>query len=243
MFHTPLRRALAALGTVATIAVAEPALALSFDITTPNQQDFHEVAQDLTAGLDYKALGVAEPGGVLGFSVSAFGSYAPTRDSGAWQRLTGDKVDALGNVGLRATKGLPFGFDVGGFYTRVPDSDASAYGAELRYAILEGTVATPAVALRGTYTRASNLGKFDYRSYGTDLSISKGFLFLTPYAGVGYVHSSTKADASTGLSKEGLDRAKFFAGLGFKLLLLDATAEYERLGNNNVYSLKAGLSF
>lgn len=232
-----------ALAAATLLLSTAPAHALSFDITTPNQQDFHSVAQDLTAGLDYKALGAAEPGGLLGISVSTFGSYAPTRDSGAWKRLTGDKVDAVGTVGLRAAKGLPFGLDVGGFYTRLPGSDASAYGAELRYAILEGTVATPAVALRGTLTRASNIGDFDYRSYGTDLSISKGFLFLTPYAGAGYVHSSTKADGRFGLDREKLDRAKFFAGLGFKLLLLDATVEYERLGHNDVYSLKAGLTF
>ena len=219
------------------------AQAIGFDIQTPNQQDFHTVAQDLTAGLDDKALAPATPGGLLGFSIGTYGSYATTRDSGAWQRLTGSAVDGVGTIGLRASKGLPFGIDVGGFYARIPGSDAAVWGGELRYAILDGGVATPAVALRGTYTRGSNTGDFSYASYGTDVSISKGVLFFTPYAGAGYVHSSTRADGRFGLAKENLDRAKFFAGLGFKLLLLDATAEYERLGSNNVYSLKAGLTF
>ncbi|GAC1626836.1 MAG: hypothetical protein NVS9B10_15180 [Nevskia sp.] len=243
-FQPPLRRiAVTASLSSAALLFAGIAQAIGFDIQRPNQQDFHAVAQDLTAGLDYKALGSAAPGGLLGFSLGAFGSYAPTRDSGAWKRLTGTSVDGVGVVGLRAGKGLPLGFDVGGFYTRVPGSDAAVWGGELRYAILDGGVATPAVALRGSYTRASNTGNFDYSSYGTDLSVSKGFLLATPYAGVGYVHSSTKADARFGLDPEGLDRAKYFAGLSFKLLLLDGTAEYERLGRSNVYSLKAGLTF
>ena len=239
MSMTPLRTIAASLALLS----AGSASALSFDIVAPNQQDFRSVAEDLTAALDYKALSISEPGGLLGFSIGAFGSYTSTRDSGAWGRLTGDSVDGLGTVGVRASKGLPFGLDVGGFYSRVTGSDATAYGAELRYAILEGTVATPAISLRGTYTRASNAGDFDYASYGTDLSISKGILFLTPYAGVGYVRSETEADSSFALDKESFGQAKFFVGSRFSLALLSATLEYQRLGDNDVFSLKGGLSF
>lgn len=243
MFLTKLRPlTAAALALTATFA-AGSASALSFDITTPNQQDFRSVAEDLTAALDYKALGGAEPGGVLGFYIGTYGSYTSTQSSDAWSRLTGKSVDGLGTVGLRASKGLPFGFDVGGFYSRVPGSDASVYGGELRYAILDGSVATPALAVRGTYTRASNTGDFDYSSYGTDLSISKGILFLTPYAGIGYVHSDTKAASSFALDKESFGQAKYFVGTSFSLLLISATLEYERLGDNNVYSLKGGITF
>lgn len=237
---TPLAATLALLS--ATFA-AGSASALSFGITAPNQQDFRSVSEDLTAALDYKALSVAEPGGLLGFSIDAYGSYTSTRSSGAWSRLTGDSVDSIGTVGVRASKGLPFGFDVGGFYSRVTGSDATAYGAELRYAILEGSAITPAISLRGTYTRASNTGDFDYASYGTDLSISKGILFLTPYAGVGYVRSETEADSRFALDNESFGQAKFFVGSRFSLALLSATIEYQRLGDNNVYSLKGGITF
>lgn len=239
----PLRnRARLALAGLALIS-AGAAHALSFDIQAPNPQDFRSVAKDLTAAIDYKALDGAAPGGLTGFSIGTFGSYSATRDSGAWQRLTGDKVDAVGLVGLRASKGLPFGLDVGGFYTRLPGSDATAWGGEVRYAILSGSVATPAVAVRGTYSRASNTGDFDYRSYGADVSISKGFLFLTPYSGVGYVRSDTRTDARFGLDPARINQAKFFTGVRFNLLLIGGTLEYERLGSNNVFSLKGGISF
>lgn len=220
-----------------------PAHALSFNISGASQQDFHSVAQDVTAALDYKVLGPSAPTGLLGISVDAFGSYASTRDSGAWQRLTGSSVDAIGIAGVRADKGLPLGFDVGVFYAAVPDSSAAVYGGELRYAILAGTFATPALAVRATYTRASNTGDFAYQSYGADISASQDLVFLTPYAGLGYVVSNTRADAQFGLPNQDLDRPKGFAGLRFKLLLIEATAEYERLGPSNVYSLSGGLSF
>lgn len=243
MFMPKLRPIAAALTLLTATFATGSAQAVSLDITTPNQQDFRSVAEDLTAALDYKALGAAEPGGLLGFSIDAYGSYTGSLDSGAWSRLTGDSVDSLGTVGVRATKGLPFGLDVGGFYSRVLDSDATAWGAELRYAILEGTVATPAIALRGTYTRASNTGDFDYASYGTDLSISKGVLFLTPYAGVGYVRSVVDASNSLALSQESFGQAKFFVGSRISLAILSATLEYQRLGDRDVFSLKAGIDF
>lgn len=238
MKHSNLIRGLG----LACMMAAGPALAYDFNIVTPNQHDFHLVAQDLTGAFDYKALGGAASGGLLGFSIDGFGSYTRTLDSGAWKRLTGSSVDGVGIAGIRASTGL-LGVDVGGFYAAVPGTNANVYGAELRTALFKGTVVTPAVALRGTYTAASNTGDVSYDSYGADLIISKGFLFITPYAGAGYVQSVTKTDRSVGLDKESIGRGKGFVGLAFKMLLLDGTVDYERLGRSNVYSLKLGVTF
>jgi hypothetical protein len=226
------------------LLAALPARAIDFTLSSnASQVDFHSVSQDIVAAFDYKALEPAAATGISGVSVAAFGSYAPTRDSGAWQRLVGSSVTDIGVVGVKADKGLPLGFDVGGFYTRVPGTDASVYGGELRYAILRGTPVTPALAVRGTYTGAGNTGDFRYHSYGADVSASQSFVFVTPYAGLGYVWGHTSVDHLDNLNDEDLSRGKLFAGLDFKVLLLDTTAEYERLGGNNVYSLRAGLAF
>ena len=226
------------------LAAAWPAQAIDFTLGgSANQADFHTVSQDIVAAFDYKAVEPAAATGITGISVAAFGSYAPTRDRGAWQRLVGTSVTDIGVVGVKADKGLPLGFDLGGFYTRVPGTDASVYGGELRYAILRGTPVTPALAVRGTYTGASNTGDFRYHSYGTDISASLPVVFFTPYAGLGYVWGHTSVDHLDNLDDENVRHGKIFAGLDFKVLLLDATAEYERLGSNNVYSLRAGLAF
>ncbi len=229
----------------ALLLPALPAAALSFGIDTnsPSQSDFHAVAGDMTAAFDYKPLEPSDAGGVTGFALGAYGSYAPTRDSGAWSRLTGDPSDQIGVAGVSARKGLPFGIDVGGFYGWVADTDAHVYGGDLRYAVLAGSALVPAVALRASYTGASNLGDLSYRSYGVDASVSKGFPFLAPYAGIGYVWSTIKADGQYHLESESIDRVKAFAGLRLALGPLETTAEYERLGSNNVYDLRFGVSF
>lgn len=211
------------------------------------QAAFKGVIEDASAALSYKALGPAEATGITGIGIGAFVNYSPVANDADWQTLTSSNVDAVGIAGISAHKGLPFGIDVGAFYAAIPGTGAKTYGAELRYAILEGGVASPALALRGSYTATSGIDDFDYDAWGADISVSKGFTFLTPYAGIGYV--SAKADpkganaALAGLSKVTIDRERFFAGMRITLAILEITPEYERQGDNNSYNLRLGFSF
>lgn len=211
------------------------------------QPAFENVIEDVAAALNYKALGPAEATGITGFGIGAFVNYTPTRNDADWRRLTGTDVDFVGMAGVIATKGLPFGVDVGVFYTAVPDTSVKAYGAELRYAILEGGIASPALALRGALARTSGIRDFDYDAFSVDLSLSKGFTILTPYLGAGYVwaEADPSGDAATlaGLSRVKVDEQRFFVGMRLSLLLLELTPEYERTGNNSAYNLRFGFSF
>ncbi|WP_051362109.1 DUF6588 family protein [Solimonas soli] len=212
------------------------------------RQAFHDAAKDVSAAINYKMLGPAEPTGVLGVGIAAIGSYVPVEHKDAWRTLTGDDVDEIGMVGGVFDKGLPLGFDVGVFYASIPSSGgAAAYGAQLRYAILEGGVATPALAIEANYSKTSGVDDFDYSAWGADLVLSKGFAFLTPYAGVGYVASSAKPNGSVkalyGIEDEDVDAARFFVGARIAMLFFNLTPEYERSGDNNVYSLRAGFAF
>lgn len=211
------------------------------------QGAFVSVVKDASAALGYKALGPSEATGLTGFGIGAVISYVPVGDKQAWKTLTGSKVDEIGAAGIVVHKGLPFGIDLGAFYSTVPGADVDVYGGELRYAILEGGAATPGLALRGSYTTTKGLDDFDYQSWGADLSVSKGFTFLTPYAGVGYTRATadprSAAAQTAGLSKVEIDHGRFFAGMRITLLLLELTPEYERQGEVDAYSLRAGFSF
>jgi hypothetical protein len=211
------------------------------------QAAFKGVIEDASASLSHKALGPAEATGVTGFGVGAFVNYSPVSNDSDWQTLTNSNVDAVGIAGIAAHKGLPFGFDVGAFYAAIPGTGAKAYGAELRYAILEGGVASPALALRGSYTATSGIDDFDYDAWGADISVSKGFTFLTPYAGIGFLSAKgdpkSAAAAAAGLSKVTVDSERFFVGMRITLAILEITPEYERQGDNNSYNLRLGFSF
>lgn len=223
---------------------ATAAAAADFDLSaTPLQADFDKVSQDVIAAIDYKALGPAEAGGISGFSIGALATYAPVQDKGAWQRLTASNVDGVGMVGVSVVKGLPFDIDVGAFYTQVPGTDARVYGGELRYAILPGGVASPALALRASYIRLSGEDDIKAESKSVDASLSKGFAFLTPYAGVGYVQGRVTPNARFTLKEATVNKAKLFAGVRMTLGLLQFTPEYQRLGDSNVYSARLAIGF
>lgn len=225
-----------------TLAVGA-ASADDFDFApTANQADFASISRDIIAVTSYKALGPSEAGGVTGFSVGAYGSYSATQDKAAWQRMTGSEVKQVGIVGLSARKGLPFGIDLGAMYSQVPGTDAKLFGGEVRWAVLPGGVAQPAVALRGTYVKLS--GEDDLKANATtvDASISKGFLFVTPYAGAGYVWG-TVDPSFAGLSKVEVNKARFFTGARVSLGFIEITPEYEKLGKNDVFNLRLSVGF
>lgn len=230
---------------VVVLAASLPAYAndLDFGTVPPDQASFDHFAKDVTAAFDYRALGTAAATGVLGLSVGGFASITGIHDRDAWKAVTGHDKSTLTVGGVNVTKGLFDGFDVGAFVAGVAGSDATLFGAQLRYALLEGTPITPAVAIRGTYTGATNIDDFGYRSYGADISISQPLLLLTPYAGVGYVGGKLSPNDKRFLHDASADRAKGFVGLRFSLFgLMQATAEYERLGHDNIYSARLGLS-
>ncbi len=218
------------------------------DCTTACQAAFEGVVTDISAALNYKALGPAEATGLLGFGVGVFANYTPVQNEEAWRALTGSDVDAVAMAGISAHKGLPFGIDLGAFYTTIPSTDAEAYGAEIRYAILEGGIAQPALALRGAYTATAGIDDFDYEAYSADISLSKGFALLTPYLGAGYVWATaTPSGSVTGaplnLQEVDVDNERFFVGMRITLAILELTPEYERIGDNNAYNLRLGFSF
>ena len=214
-------------------------------VPNPQQRDFESVSKDVIGVLSYKALGPAEAGGVTGFSVGAYGAYSATQDKGAWQRLTGEEVDAVGVVGLSARKGLPFGVDIGAMYSQVPGTDAKLYGGEVRYAPLPGGVATPALAIRASYVKLTGEDDVDADSTSLDVSVSKGFAFLTPYAGAGYVWGTvTPSSAFTSTLREvEVNEARLFAGLRVSLGFLELTPEYEKIGDSNVFNMRLSLGF
>lgn len=207
-----------------------------------SQADFRDVAKDLAGALAYKSVSPAEATGLTGFSIGVVGTWVDTSHQDAWRNLTGEKVDGVPMVGINLQKGLPLGIDVGASFSTVPSSDANLFGAEVRWALLEGGVATPAIAVRGTYSKLSGVDDVDYQSYGTDVSISKGFGPLTPYAGVGYLWSKIEADDQFGLDDEKPDGSRVFVGLRLTALL-GFTPEYEHVNGNDVFNLRIGFAF
>lgn len=206
--------------------------------------------QNWGAILSYKPLMPAEPLGTTGFDIGVDVNY------------TGIKSDDKAIVTrLHAAKGLPYGVDLGGFFglgIRASDyedetmfeakaSQISMWGLEARYAILAGDTALPAISVRGAYTSADveqpkivkdgvtlqERSDFDASTKSIDVSISKGLLMFTPYAGLGMVFVDVDGKDA--------NMMKYYAGLNFGLGALGIAAEIDQTGGITTYSGKLAL--
>jgi len=206
------------------------------------QTDFNDLSEDLGAVTSYKQLQGSASEGVAGFDLSFNAGATQVDHQAAWNAATGNSVSTVPFADVQVSKGLPFGFDVGGEYSAVPGSNIRLYGLEGRYAILDGGVAEPAVGLRAAYTHLTGVDNLSFNTTSLDVSVSKGFGPITPYAGVGEVWTHSTPDASTGLSGASFSQAEYFAGLSFSLGVHMAF-EYNHLAGNSTYIFKLGFGF
>lgn len=224
------------------LAFAQPALAGNINISNlGTQADFRNVSEDLGSALSYKGVVPAESMGITGFDIGVEVTQTDLAKSASlWNTLTGSDFSKLYVPKLHVTKGLPLNIDIGAFYSAVPTTDIRLMGGELRWAFIEGGTATPAVAVRGALTKLSGVNQLSLDTKSLDVSISKGFAMLTPYAGVGqvWINSSSNLFAS-----ESFTQNKLFAGANLNLGMTNLALEFDKTGSANSTSFKLGFRF
>jgi hypothetical protein len=208
-----------------------------------NQDQFRDLSEDFGSALSYKATSPVEALGITGFDIGFEATSTKMANVDSWEAASSDDVETTLIVPkVHIHKGLPFGLDVGVFYSSVPDTDIKLTGAELRYALVDGGVATPAIGLRLTYSKLSGVENLEFSTQGVEVGISKGFAFFTPYAGVGRV-SVTSDPVDTGLDEEEFSQSKSFVGANFNFGLMNFGIEGDKTGDATTYAAKFGWRF
>lgn len=234
--------------TIALLAVlvcATPARAQEIDqLQNIVQGEFRLLSEDLGAALSYHAQIPTEPLGITGFDIGVGVTATKLQNVAILERVTSDDTGATLYVPtIRVHKGLPAGFDIGFTYASIPGSNIRYTGGELRYAILKGGVASPALGVRASLTQLSGVDQLSMDTRGLDVSISKGFGFVTPYAGVGRVWVESDPHGTAGLRTEKFSLTKVFVGVGLNLALLNFTFQADVTGDASSYSAKLGWRF
>ncbi|MGQ0835654.1 MAG: hypothetical protein ACT4O5_12190 [Gammaproteobacteria bacterium] len=206
------------------------------------QSEFTGLAEDLGATLSYKPLTPAEPLGITGFDIGIAATGTRLEHVAAFDQASSssDFPSTAPVPSVRIHKGLPLNIDVGLMYSTVPDTNLRSWGGELRYAVVGGNVALPAIGIRAAYTKLTGVDQLDFDTRSVDVSISKGFAIFTPYAGVGRVWASATPDASTGLSAVSPSLNKVFIGGNLNFGLLNLAVEADRTGDADSYGVKVG---
>ncbi|MES1981786.1 MAG: hypothetical protein V4443_04845 [Pseudomonadota bacterium] len=228
---------------VALACLTQTAQAATIDLTLLTQPEFRAVSEDLGSALSYKAITPAAPLGIIGFDIGvAVNQTELAKSKGYWSRMTGSSMDNLYVPKISIAKGLPLNIDIAAFVSRVPSTSATLYGGELRYAIMEGGIALPAIAVRGSLSKLAGVDQLALNTKGLDISISKGFAMFSPYAGVGQVWVTSTPNSAT-LHEEKFTQGKIFAGANFNLGLVNLAAEVDKTGAAKSISAKVGFRF
>jgi hypothetical protein len=240
-----------AFGAAAPVRAADNDIQLSGTLT---REDFRSLTRQLGFAASYFPLAPAAPLGILGFDVGVEATAVKiSQNSSFWQRAVQDSnpPSYLVIPRLHAQKGLPFNLDIGASYAAVPSSDISLIGGEIKWAILSGGVVAPAVAVRISGTKLFGGSQVHLETYSVDLSISKGFLFLIPYAGIGQLLVNSRTDsAAIRLANGGVDfretqnLTKGFVGLKIAppVIPFSLVAEAD-FSTVTAYSIRANFSF
>ncbi|MDH5229420.1 MAG: hypothetical protein OEZ58_17800 [Gammaproteobacteria bacterium] len=215
------------------------------------QKGFDGFAADFANALQYRAVAPAEPLGLLGIDIGAEVTVAQVLNVADYAAVVGGVTDKLKFTlipRLHVHKGLPFGLDVGAMYMKIPKVDFGYWGGEIRYSFISGNLAIPAVAVRGTYSTIMGFDAADLSTMGLELTVSKGFLMLTPYAGAGMVKSNASTTAkipvlNTAFKDYSETVTKWFVGFNFNMGLLNFAGEMDQTGEYRNYSAKLGFRF
>ena len=220
---------------------------IKLDTISPiSQGDFEDLSKEVGLLISYVPLSPAEPLGILGFDIGLEVTGANI-SSGPWEKALSDAKppDYLILPKIHVQKGLPFGIDVGAVFSTVPGSNITLFGGEVKYAVLKGSIVSPAVAVRGTYTTLSGVDDIDASTYSLDASVSKGFGPITPYAGLGQVWISASEnvnDSLINLDDVSTSATKLFLGAKLKILLVSIVLQAD-ISDVNMYSARANVSF
>lgn len=207
-------------------------------LNTLQQSEFNLLAKDFTSIASYKGVTPAAPLGITGFDVGAEVSFTQLQNNVIWKK-SGSDISSVAVPKLHVHKGLPHGIDLGASLVMIPNSNMKLMGAEARFALLDGTVATPALGIRAALTTLTGVSQLDLNTQSIEIVASKGFLMLTPYVGAGRVWGDATPNVGA-LKKSKYVANKYFAGLNANLGLINIAGEVDRTGNNDTVSIKLG---
>lgn len=222
--------------------LAAPAVAGDFnDIKTLSQEAFRQLSRDLASVTALRALSPGVTLSLLGADIGFEVGITKVDNTDVWRRAGGGSTDVV-TPRLTIHKGLAAGFDIGASIGTAGSSGINTVGGIVRYQFVEPTTLGPGVTLRLTGNREYGSSTVDVRSLGADLILAKPLVIVTPYVGVGTVHTNTKA-RSTGLASESVNRSRLFVGFDTRLAFATVSAEAEKSGGATSVASKIGFRF
>ncbi|MDP9360962.1 MAG: hypothetical protein M3P29_05865, partial [Acidobacteriota bacterium] len=163
------------------------------------QANFSQFARIVGQSIFATPVQPARASGLLGFDAGVAATVLKVDESAAyWRAAVPQKSSFLthGYIGvprLVVSKGFGFG-TIHGTYAKISNSGIKTWGGALDTPLLRGSVLTPELALRLSYSALTGIDVFREKTYGAEVFLSKGFGPVTPYAAVGRMRVNAQGD-------------------------------------------------
>jgi hypothetical protein len=227
--------------------VCSAAFADEFRISSAmTQSQFQSLTKEIGLLVTPTPNSPAEPLKTIGFDIAVEAVAVDIKNEqdywiNAWDDADPDSV--LMATRVHVQKGFPMGLDLGASVTKGTNIQFTAVTGEVKYAILEGTTVTPALSVKASVTRVFGLEDINMTTMAAGAYISKGILFLTPYAGVESVLTMASDDSDNDLDSENTNTVRALAGLQISPLPLISLNIEAATGSVTQIGLKAGIRF
>jgi hypothetical protein len=181
-----------------------PALAADPDINLNpaiTQQEFRTFSRIVGQGIFATPVQPARAGSIINFDVGVAATLVHV-DTGSsyWQHAVSSDFTHNGYVAvprLVVSKGFSAG-TISGTYAKISDTGAKVWGGAIDIPIIRGTLASPELALRGSYSTLTGIEAFKEKTYGLEAFLSKGFGPLMPYAAYGRMRTNATGTIHVG---------------------------------------------
>ena len=215
------------------------------------QDEFATFSRLIAQGIFADPVSPARATGILGFDVGVAATAVKVdTNSTYWQRAVPATSDFT-HGGYAAVPRLVVakGFGIGtvtATYAQISSSGIKTYGAALDLPILRGSIVTPELALRGSYSTLTGLDVLKLKTYGLEVFLSKGFGPVMPFVAVGKMRSDSRGTipATTRTSEitltDSADVTRYTAGVRFSLIIPKLVIEATKA---QVQSYAAKISF
>jgi hypothetical protein len=180
------------LAAVLIAAAAFPLYAGDFTFTT-TQKEFRTFSRVVGQSIFATPVTPARAGGMASFDVGVAANLVHV-DTNAdyWKHAVSSNITTSGYLAVpRIVASKGFGFaTISGTYAKVNKTKARIYGGAIDIPIIRGTLASPEIALRASYSTLTGIDVFKEKTYGLEAFISKGFGPLMPYAAYGRMRTN-----------------------------------------------------
>jgi hypothetical protein len=203
-----------------------------------SQANFRLFSEDLAAVFSYKGVAPAASMGRQGYDIGLQLDSTKLEHPSLWNAAcgcSGDDNIFLPKVYLRLGAEEA---DLTFSYGKANGTSLSVWGLEAQFTLALEDATVPAVALRANYSHMNGGDQVEFYSYGAELSVSKNFGTLTPYAGFGWLWATSTPEAGS-FDEEKFNTEKYYVGLSMALGAIAHLAfEVGTISDATAYSAK-----